>query len=345
MRILLAPDSYKECMDAACVAAAMADAVRQVRPDWETLEMPLADGGEGTVSVLTRALGGKRLSRTVTGPLGQPVEAFYGVAGDVAILEVAAACGLSLVPPERRNPLLTTTRGVGELLLAALEQGCRRILVGLGGSATCDGGEGMLSVPGLAERAAGANIEVLCDVDTPFVGPLGAARVFGPQKGATPVQVEQLEERMVRQAGRIRQETGIDITDVPGAGAAGGLGGAMLACLGARLVPGADTVMAFSGFDRACEGCDLIVTGEGKSDSQTLAGKVPQAVLKKAKSIPVALVSGRIEDRGALSQAGFRYLAEATPRSLPLQEALRTETARHNLQQAVSELISSLEGR
>ena len=176
MRILLAPDSYKECMDAACVAAAMADAVRQVRPEWETVEMPLADGGEGTVDVLVRALGGNLFSRTVTGPLGQPVEAFYGVAGDVAILEVAAACGLGLVPPDRRNPLLTTTRGVGELLLAALEQGCRHIVIGLGGSATCDGGAGMLSVSGLVERAAGADIEVLCDVDTHLIGPQGAAR-------------------------------------------------------------------------------------------------------------------------------------------------------------------------
>lgn len=345
MRILLAPDSYKECMDAACVAAAMADAVRQVRPEWETVEMPLADGGEGTVDVLVRALGGQLLSRTVTGPLGQPVEAFYGVAGDVAILEVAAACGLGLVPPERRNPLLTTTQGVGELLLAALEQGCRHIVIGLGGSATCDGGAGMLSVPGLVERAAEADIEVLCDVDTPFIGPKGAARVFGPQKGATPEQIVILEERMVRQAGRILQETGIDITGIPGAGAAGGLGGALMASLGAELVPGADKVMELSGFNHILEGCDLIVTGEGKSDSQTLAGKVPLAVLRKSKGIPVALISGRIEDLDALSQAGFRYLAEATPRSLPLQEALRTETARHNLQQAVSEFISSLEGR
>lgn len=344
MRILLAPDSYKECMDAACVAAAMADAVRKVRPEWETVEMPLADGGEGTVDVLVRALGGKLFSRTVTGPLGQPVEAFYGVAGDVAILEVAAACGLGLVPPDRRNPLLTTTQGVGELLLAALEQGCRHIVVGLGGSATCDGGAGMLSVPGLVERAAEADIEVLCDVDTPFIGPKGAARVFGPQKGATPEQIVILEERMVRQAGRILKETGIDITGIPGAGAAGGLGGALMASLGAKLVPGADKVMELSGFNHILEGCDLIVTGEGKSDSQTLAGKVPFAVLRKSKGIPVALISGRIEDRDALSQAGFRYLAEATPRSLPLQEALRTETARHNLQQAVSELISSLEG-
>lgn len=345
MRVLIAPDSFKECLSAAQVAADLADGIRVAHPGWDVREIPLADGGEGTVSVLTRALGGRLISRTVTGPLGRPVEALYGVAGDVAILEAAAACGLSLVPPERRNPLLTTTRGVGELLLAALEQGCRHILIGLGGSATCDGGEGMLSIPGLVEKAAEATIEVLCDVDTPFIGPEGAARVFGPQKGATPEQIPLLEERMVRQAERIKSRTGIDVSYMPGAGAAGGLGGAMRACLGATLVPGADRIMDLVGFDQACQESDLIITGEGRSDSQTLAGKVPYAVLRRSKGVPVALFSGKIEDRERLSQAGFRYLVQVSPEGLPLKEVLRTETARRNLQQAVSKFISQLGSR
>ena len=340
MKILLAPDSYKECLSSAQVAAAMASGIRAVLPSCEILSCPLADGGEGTVEVLVRALGGSLLSKDVTGPLGTPVQAVWGKAGETAFIEVAAACGLQLVPPERRNPLLTGTRGVGELLLEALEQGCRRIYVGLGGSATCDGGAGMMEVPSLAEKAKRADIRVLCDVDTPFVGENGAARVFGPQKGASPEQVEELEDRMVARARQILRETGIDVADLPGAGAAGGLGGALHACLGARLVPGIQGIMELCGFDRLLEGVSLVITGEGSSDRQTPAGKGPFGVLRRCGDIPVALVSGAVVDRDILKEAGFRDMIQATPAGMPLEEALRPAGAINNIRQGVIRLLT-----
>ena len=348
MKIVVAPDSFKECLPARQVASVLASAFRELIPDGEVVECPLADGGEGTAAILTAALGGRMCTATVTGPLGEPVEASFGVAGETGILEVATACGLALVPPARRNPLQTTTRGVGELILAALGEGCRHIVVGLGGSATCDGGEGMLSVPGLRSAASGVRFTVLCDVDTPFVGPVGAARIFGPQKGASPSDVEVLEQRMTNLAARLRADTGVDVRSVPGAGAAGGLGGAFLACFGAQLVPGVEEVLRLTGFDQAVTGADWIVTGEGRSDRQTLAGKVPYGVLKHAScapgpagtvGIPVALLSGCIQDPSALLEAGFRHLVAVTPEDMPLAEALRPSVAAANLRLAAARLM------
>ncbi|MCR5018655.1 MAG: glycerate kinase, partial [Bacteroidales bacterium] len=184
--ILVAPDSFKECLSSREVARAISSALGERFPGAEIVEMPLADGGEGTVDVVTRALGGSICRAMVCGPIGMPVDALYGIAGDTAVIEVAQACGLQLLKASERNPLTATSRGVGEVLLAARERGCRHFLIGLGGTATCDGGAGMLSVPGLREAMAGASVELLCDVDNPFLGPRGAARVFAPQKGASP---------------------------------------------------------------------------------------------------------------------------------------------------------------
>ena len=308
MKIILAPDSYKECLPAQDVAAAMAAAVRASRPDAEVVELPLADGGEGTAGILTHALDGETVCITVTGPLGSPVRASYGIAGKTAVIEVAAACGLSLVPAKRRNPLLVTSRGVGELMKDAALRGCERILIGLGGSSTCDGGAGMMSVPDLRECLSGVKVTALCDVDAPFTGLRGAARCFAPQKGASPADVEILEKRLEALADRMLSETGCDVRKMPGAGAAGGLGGALAAYFGARLVPGIDEVMDRVGFEAAVDDAALIITGEGCSDIQTLAGKVPFGVVRRAAGVPVALVSGRILDRGALARAGFSRL-------------------------------------
>ena len=205
----------------------------------------------------------------------------------------------------------------------------------LGGTATCDGGAGMLSVPGI-ERLKGSRFELLCDVDAPFVGPTGAARVFAPQKGATPADVEVLEERMLLQASRLLASTGIDVSSLPGAGAAGGLGGACMAYFGAERHRGIDRVLDLVHFSEAIRGASLILTGEGKSDAQTLMGKVPMGVLQRADGCRVALLSGRIEDRAALEQAGFGPVVEVSPRTLPLREALCPATAARNLRQAVS---------
>ena len=354
MKIIVAPDSFKECLGAEEVARAMAAGLREAvsmaagvqgtgggKEPLDVVEMPLADGGEGTVRVLAAALGARVVRATVTGPLGEPVEAEYAMtrSGSTAILEVASACGLPLVPPEKRNPLHTTSRGVGELILDALEKGCKHILIGLGGTSTCDGGAGMLSVPGLREKAAGTTFQALYDVDCPFYGPMGAARVFGPQKGASPEEVELIDQKMQAMAEDILRETGLDLQTLPGAGAAGGLGGAMAAYLGARMRSGVDGILDLIDFDGAVQDADLILTGEGKSDAQTLKGKAPLGVLRRSKGVPVALVSGAINDREELGKAGFRYLLPVTPEWTPWELAIDPETAVENIKKAVTALI------
>lgn len=334
--IIVAPDSYKDCLPSAEVAAAIVSALEERLPGEKIVSLPLADGGEGTAEVLTQAMGGRLEEAVVSDPLGRPVTARYGIAGDTAIIEAAQACGLQRLTPAERNPLRTHSRGLGELLLAAREQGCRRFLVGLGGSATCDGGAGLLAVPGIREALEGTEITVLCDVDNPFTGPTGAARVFAPQKGASPEEVEILEARMVQLAAHILENTGVDVRTLPGAGAAGGLGGALAAYFGARLQPGIEAVLDAVGFDRLAAGARLVITGEGKSDRQTLSGKAPFGVLRRSSAVPVALLSGRIEDADALREAGFSALVEVSPRYLPLETLLRPDVARRNLRAAVA---------
>jgi glycerate kinase len=341
MKIVIAPDSYKECLSSPRVAEAMAAGVRSVVPDAEIVSIPLSDGGEGMLDVLLAALGAEERTAQVSDPLGRPVTARWGRLGDLAVVETAQAAGLTLLAPSERNPLKTSTYGVGELLLEVSRQGCRHILAGLGGSATCDGGAGMLEVPGLSEALEGCVIELLCDVDAPFVGPCGAARIFAPQKGASPEEVELLEARMMRMAEYLRQRTGTDVSDLPGAGAAGGLGGALTACFGARTVSGIDRILDLAGFDDALSGADLVITGEGRSDRQTLQGKVPLGVLRRAGTIPVALLSGRIDDCDALSAAGFCSLREASPRDLPLSAALRPSVAAENIAAATANFCVS----
>ena len=342
MKVLIAPDSFKECLPAPRVAGILAGEIRRLRPDWQVVACPLSDGGEGFARILTAALGGELLPLRVTGPLGEPVSAFFGRAGETGIVEVAAACGLALVPPERRDPWRATSRGVGELLLAAADAGCRDLLVGLGGSATCDGGAGMLSVPGIRALRGRVRIRAFCDVDNPFLGPEGAARIFAPQKGADAAMVERLEARMAAQAAAMHSETGVDVSALPGAGAAGGLAGALHACLGAEIVSGIGSLLDAVGFARLAAGADWILTGEGKSDRQTLSGKVPMGVLRRAGGIPVALLSGRICDGDLLQAAGFARLVEVSPPDLPLPEALRAEVAEVHLRRAAGAWLRSL---
>ena len=338
MKVIVSPDSYKECMPASRVAAVMAAAARERWPEAEVVEIPLADGGEGTLDVLTHALHAQIHTASVQDPLGRSVEARFGLCGDTAIIEVAQACGLSLLTATERHPLEAGTQGVGELLLAAYQAGARHFIVALGGSATCDGGEGLLKVPGI-DLLKEANFELLCDVDAPFVGARGAARVFAPQKGASPEEVEVLEQRMRRQASWLYAHTGMDVSTLPGAGAAGGLGGALAAYFGARIQQGIDRILDLVSFDSQARGAHLIITGEGKSDAQTLMGKVPHGVLQRVRQLsvaaPVALVSGCIEDRVALEQAGFNPLVEVTPRNQSLMEALQPVMAQQNIGHAI----------
>ena len=340
-KIVIACDSYKGCLSSSEVARAAAEGVAEVYPDCEIVRLAVADGGEGTVDALVDTLGGHLECAEVSDPLGRPVKAAYGIAGDLAIIESAAACGLTLLTKEERNPLITTTKGLGELILAAIDKGCRRFLVGLGGSATNDGGMGMISADGFLERARGLSFTVACDVDTPYIGAHGASRVFGPQKGASEEDVEILEERLRGYALKILKDTGIDVSDMAGAGAAGGLGGAFRAYLGAELKRGVDLVLDQIGFDSIIDGADLVITGEGCSDYQTLKGKTAAGVLERAKrkGVPVMLVSGAIRDRQMLRDGGFGIIAAASPEEMSLSEAMRPETAESNIYKTVKRLL------
>ena len=342
-KIVIACDSYKGCLSSSEVALATAEGVAEVYPDCKIVRLAVADGGEGTVDALVETLGGHLEWAEVSDPLGRPVKAAYGIAGDLAIIESAAACGLTLLTKEERNPLITTTKGLGELILAAIDKGCRRFLIGLGGSATNDGGMGMISADGFLGRARGMKFTVACDVDTPYIGAHGASRVFGPQKGASEEDVEILEERMRGYALKILKDTGIDVSDMAGAGAAGGLGGAFRAYLGAELKRGVDLVLDQIGFDSIIDGADLVITGEGCSDYQTLKGKTAAGVLERAKrkGIPVMLVSGAIRDGQMLRDGGFGIIAAASPQGMSLAEAMRPETAEHNIYETVKRLLTN----
>ena len=342
MKIVVAPDSFKECLDAAAVAAILSDEISRIRPDAEVISCPLPDGGEGFCEIVTAALGGEILHHVVTGPLSAPVESSFGRVGDTAIIDAASACGLQMVPILERNPLVTTSRGLGELLLAAYGCGCTRVLVGVGGTATCDGGEGMMSLPGLKELRGKISVEILADVDTPFLGPRGAVAVFAPQKGATPGMMDALEERMQRCSQKILKETGKDISTYPGAGAGGGISGALMAYLDGSLRSGADALLEMVKFEDIVDGADFIITGEGKSDSQTLSGKVPQKVLEHSGGVPVMLLSGKIEEREALLEAGFHKLVQVTPEGIPMEDALKADVAERNLRKAVRSVLQSI---
>jgi glycerate kinase len=286
------PDKFRGTLRADEAARAMAAGLRRAGFG-EVTELPLADGGEGTLDALLAARGGSRRTARVTGPLGAPVEAEWAVLpGGTAVVEMARASGLAVVAG-RNDPLRATTRGTGELIAAARAQGSRRVLVAVGGSATTDGGLG--AVDALGWSLQGMDVTVACDVETPF---LDAARVYGPQKGATDAQIALLTRRLQRLGEQYRARTGVDLTTLTGAGAAGGLAGG-LAAIGAHLVPGFDAVAEAVGLEAALEGADLVVTGEGKLDGSSLAGKVVGGVLAWATDLAVervAVIAGQVTD-------------------------------------------------
>ncbi len=352
--ILAAPDSFKGSLSAARAARALAEGVRRVLPAEEVLEVPLADGGEGTVEALLASLGGKKVSARVQGPQGEPVDAFFGLLedGETAVVEMAAASGLPLVPPEKRDILQASTFGTGELVRLALEEGARRIVVGLGGSATCDGGAGMAQALGFSlldgkgrELPPGGGplvrlaridpsgrhpalekvrIVAACDVQNPLLGPRGAARVFAPQKGAGPEEVEILEKGLRRLAEALRDQLGRDVADLPGAGAAGGLGAGLAGFFGASLEPGFELVARAVGLEEKIRGARLVLTGEGRLDAQTSMGKAPLGVIRLAgkMGVPVFAFAGEVAPgHEALFEEGLTSAFPLCPGPVSLEEA------------------------
>ena len=333
MKIVVAPNAFKGSLTALEAAEAIAEGVRIAASDVDLVLVPIADGGDGTVDALVAATHGERLTLAVRGPLGDPVDADYGLIdnGSTAVIEMAKAAGLALLPPQKRDPRVTTTYGVGELLQHAYDSGARRFIVGIGGSATNDGGAGMaqalgyhlldenghelppggLALKRLARIHMGGGhanwketeVEVACDVVNPLTGPNGASAVYGPQKGATPEMVAELDAALKHFAEVIRRDLGMDVEQLPGAGAAGGLGAGLVAFTGAKLRPGAEMVMEALHLDERLNGADLVITGEGRLDSQTARfGKGPAAVARHARNagIPVVAIGGSVSDETEL---------------------------------------------
>lgn len=296
MKIVLALDSFKGTLSAREVCDAVAEGIQSVRPEFEIVILPMADGGEGTAEAMMSALGGEWIPLTVTGPLSSmKVKAGFAWLGheQTAVVEMAVASGLPLLKPEERNPMIATTYGAGELVKAAIEKGAKKILLTVGGSATVDGGVGAAEALGWKflpdgkivppENLAMPQVDVLCDVTNPLCGPNGAAHVYGPQKGATPEMVEILDARLFKLSEQISKCLGKNVRDVPGAGAAGGLSAGAMAFMNGKLVRGIDTVMAVTGLADALKDADWVITGEGKFDSQSVQGKVVDGVARLAK--------------------------------------------------------------
>jgi len=329
VKIAVAPDSFKGTMSALDAANAIEEGLRAVLPDCSVVKIPMADGGEGTVEAMVEATGGQYVEQEVHGPLNDVIKARYGIlsGGQTAVIEMAAASGLPLVPLRKRNPMKTTTLGTGELIASALKKGVQNIIIGIGGSATVDGGVGMaqaigvrffdregrevgsggeslarihtIDLSGRMAQVDSGRIRVACDVKNPLLGPSGAAYVYGPQKGATPEMVKKLEGYLANLAELVKEQIGIDIKDIPGAGAAGGLGAGLVAFAGAELEPGIDIVIDTLRLEDKIKDADLVITGEGQMDYQSVFGKTPIGVAKTARKlgIPVIAIVGCLGER------------------------------------------------
>lgn len=374
MKFVLAPDSFKESMTAKEVADAMERGIKKVMTYAECVKVPMADGGEGTVQSLVDATEGELYKALVKGPLGEEVLAIFGVLGDkkTAVIEMASASGLHLVPREKRNPLLTTTYGTGELIKTALDKGANHLIIGIGGSATNDGGAGMIQalggklltkeneeihlgggylnllhkidLSGLDKRLKHIKIEVACDVTNPLTGKNGASYVFGPQKGATDQMVQVLDNNLIHYAKIIKDQLGVDIESIPGAGAAGGLGAGLLAFLSAELKSGIELVTEHTKLKEKMLYADYVFTGEGSIDGQTLYGKTPLGVslIAKEYNIPVIAFAGRIGDGvEALYEQGINsiigILSEADTIDIALKKGPENiERASENIARIIS---------
>jgi glycerate 2-kinase len=355
MKIVIAPDSYKESLSALDVATAIESGFREIFPTAEYVKLPVADGGEGTVEAMVAATSGRIVSVTVKGPLGEQVDGFYGLSGDEksAFIEMAAASGLELVPPAQRDPLVTTSWGTGELIRHALDAGVKHIIIGIGGSATNDGGAGMVQALGaklldnedqqigpggaaletlvkidireLDKRLAECRIEVACDVTNPLTGKEGASAIFGPQKGATPKMIARLDQALGHYAKLIARDLDQDVLNLAGGGAAGGMGAALYAFCGAELRQGIEIVTDALSLDTHVADADLVITGEGRIDSQTVHGKVPVGVARVAKryNVPVIGIAGSLTaDVGVVHDHGIDAVFSVLYKICTLEDAL-----------------------
>ena len=373
MKIIVSPDSYKGSLSAVDAAQAMAEAIHNVDGKIETILLPVADGGEGTLESLVNATNGEIKLVQVQDPLGRRISAEYGVLGDgeTCMIEMAKASGLTLLSQDERNPLITSTYGTGQLILHALDTGYRKFVIGIGGSATNDGGTGMLRALGMKfldaqeneiaegakslqslvkidtsgfdERIKEAQFVIASDVDNPLVGPNGATVVFAPQKGATKEMIEVIDANLKHLADLIEKETGIALHQKVGAGAAGGIGGAFLAFFPVQLKPGIDVVMSAIEFQRHLHSASYVITGEGKSDLQTLSGKAPIGIAKEAakQHVPVILISGCIEETSREKLANyFIEIASVTSEQVSIEESI--ENAAYHLKRRTFETLQRL---
>jgi glycerate kinase len=370
-KIVIASDSFKGSLTSARVAGSVERGIRAVFPECDIRRVYIADGGEGTVEALVGSMDGAFVRCMVSDPLGRPVEAVYGIVenGGTAVIEMSAASGLTLVALHERNPMKTSTYGTGEMIADALRRGCRKFLVGIGGSATNDAGTGMLQALGFRfldtdGRELGRGGEILgrvaridssgvsaevfesqftvaCDVTAPFSGPLGAACVFAPQKGADPEMAARLDQGLSHFAEVVLRSGLGDIRDLPGAGAAGGLGGGFVAMLGARLVSGIEMVLDATGFRETIADADLIITGEGRLDAQTAMGKAPRGVLLAARAagIPVVALGGAVEAVEELNRQGFAAVFPILPAPVSLERAMEPQYAQENIERTVTQIM------
>lgn len=370
MKIVVASDSFKGSMTSVEVAQAAAEGIREVYPDCDVVEVNVADGGEGTVEAIVETLGGEIVVVRVSDPLGRKIIARYGIVDDMAIIEMAAASGLPLLKIDERNPWVTSTRGTGEMIMDAIARGCRRFLVGIGGSATNDAGTGMLQAMGfrfydaygqlitdccggrmadiavidgeqVPEAVYKSAFTVACDVDTPFCGPEGAAMVFAPQKGADTEMVARLDNGMASLAKVIKGTYGMDVVPIAGAGAAGGMGGAFYAFLHATLLPGIEMVLDAISFDSIIKGADLVITGEGRVDFQTAKGKTAAGVLSRAKQqhIPVIAIGGCVELCDSVLKMGFAGIYPILEEQVPLELAMQRDFAMSNVTKTIVRVL------
>ena len=348
-KVIVAIDSFKGCLASGEANQAAAAGVRRKYPDAEIRQVTVSDGGEGFMEAFHAAIGGELVTLTVRDPLMRPVSARYLLKDQTAVVEIAEASGLTLLTREERNPLVATSYGTGQLVADAVKKGATHIIVGLGGSATSDAGKGMLkalidvfnpngSWDGI-EALRDVRFTIASDVANPLCGENGAAHVFAPQKGATPEMVIQLDEQARRFAEISARHFGYDRSAMKGAGAAGGLGYAFLQYLNADCKPGIELLLQTIRFDELVAGADLVITGEGSADRQTLMGKLPMGILQHSGDAPVCLIAGRISDRDQLLQAGFTYVECINPPGIALEEAMKKEVAQRNISDTVLSIL------